>query len=330
MTHTTRIKALPPGLLILFVLSLIGTMSLGQEQTGRGRISGTVVDEGGQPVEGAVILAQSMTTETKFQGTSDESGNFAVAGLGTGNWKITASKEGYTSSSVNLNIRQLRRNPPITFTLKKTTGYAALMTDEESFQLFDKGNAFMEQGKYDEALDVFEEFKTKYPEVYQVNVSIGTCYLKKGDLDRAEKEFQSVLDKVLDLHGDFSADPAASLRAFTGLGELYILRGDFEKGQKYLAAALDISPEDEVAAYNVGQIFFSNQRPDEAIHYYKLAIQINEDWSKPYLRLGYAYLNKGDFDAALENLKKFVEMDPENPEVPQTKNMIVSIEKIKK
>jgi len=330
MTHNSRKKVLRSGLLVLFALSLIGTMSLGQEQSGRGRISGTVVDESGQSVEGAVILVQSTTTDTKFQGISDESGHFAVAGLGTGNWKITASKEGYASSSVNLNIRQLKRNPPVNFILKKTSGYATLMTDEESFQLFDMGNAFMEQEKYEEALEVFEDFKTKYPEVYQVNVSIGTCYLKKGDLDRAELEFLSVLDKILELHGDFAADPAASLRAFTGLGELYILRGDFEKGQKYLTTALDISPEDEVAAYNVGQIFFSNQRPDEAIHYYKLAIQINKDWSKPYLRLGYAYLNKGDFDAALENLKKFVEMDPENPEVPQTKNMIASIEKIKK
>jgi tetratricopeptide (TPR) repeat protein len=127
-----------------------------------------------------------------------------------------------------------------------------------------------------------------------------------------------VLDKTLEMHGDYKTDSATSLRAFTGLGELYIQKGDFEKGQEYFAKALEISPEDEVAAYNVGQIFFSNQRPDEAIKYYKLAIQIKQDWSKPYLRLGYAYLNK------------FVEMDPENPEVPQTKNMIATIEKIKK
>jgi tetratricopeptide (TPR) repeat protein len=323
-------KFLNLGFLMLFVLSLSVSLILAQEQTGKGRINGTVVDEKGQPVEGATILVESMKTDTKFQGSSDESGHFAVAGMGTGYWRITASKSGYTSSSINMNVSQLTRNPPITFTLKKMTGYAALMTDEESFQLFDKGNLLMKEEKYDEALEIFEEFKAKYPEVYQVHLNIGNCYLNKGENDKAEAEFQLVLDKTLEIHGDYKTDPATSLRAFTGLGELYIQKGDFEKGQEYFSKALEISPEDEVAAYNVGQILFSNQRPDEAIKYYKLAIQIKEDWSKPYLKLGYAYLNKGDFDAALQYLNKFVEMDPENPEVPQTKNMIATIEKIKK
>lgn len=330
MGHISRRKNLKSGLLIFLALSLIGTSTFAQEQTGKGRISGTVVDEEGQPVEGASVLVESVTTETKFQGVSDKSGHFAVAGIGTGTWRITAIKKGFSSSSLNLNVRQLRRTPPITITLKKMGGFEALMTDEASFQLFDRGNSLVEEEKYDEALEVFEEFKTTYPEVYQVHLNIGTCYLKKGDLEKAEAAFQFVLDKTLELHGDYSADSPASLRAFTGLGELYILGGDYEKGQEYLTMALAISPEDEVAAYNVGQIFFSNQRPDEAIKYYKLAIRIKEDWSKPYLRLGYTYLNKGDFNAALEYLNKFVEMDPENPEVPQTKKMIETIEKIKK
>ncbi|MDH4219712.1 MAG: tetratricopeptide repeat protein [Candidatus Aminicenantes bacterium] len=330
MSHILWKKCLNLCLLVLFVLSLTVPLSFAQEQTGKGRINGIVVDEKGQPVEGALILVESLKTQTKFQGSSDESGHFAVAGMGTGYWRIIASKKGYTSSSINMNIRQLTKNPPITFTLKKMTGFAALMADEESFQLFDKGNLLIEEEKYDEALGVFDEFKTKYPEIYQVHLNIGTCYLKKGDLDRAEAEFKLVLDKTLETHGDYKADTATSLRAFTGLGELYIQKGDFEKGQEHFAQAVEISPEDEVAAYNVGQVFFSNQRIDEAIKYYELAIQIKQDWSKPYLRLGYAYINKGDFDKALEYLNKFIEMDPENPEVPQTKNMIDTIERIKK
>jgi tetratricopeptide (TPR) repeat protein len=228
-----------------------------------------------------------------------------------------------------MNVHQLRRNPPITLTLKKMSGFAALMADEESFQLFDKGNLLFEEGKYDEALEIFEEFTEKYPEIYQVHLNIGSCYLEKGDLDKAEEEFKLVLDKTLKTHGDYKSDKATSLRALTGMGELYIQKGDLEKGQEYFVKALEISPEDEVAAYNVGQIFFSNQRPDEAIKYYKLAIQIKGDWPKPYLRLGYAYLNKGDFDSALEYLNRFVEMNPEGPEAQEARKMIETIERIK-
>ncbi len=301
-----------------------------QEGKGKGRVNGVVVDEQGNPVQGAAILVESLKYETKLHGQSDGKGRFAVAGMGTGNWRITASKEGYVSSFIDMNVRQLRRNPPITFTLKKLKGYAALKTDKAAYELFDKGNLLIQQEKYDEALGVFEDFREKHPEIYQVHLNIGTCFLKMGELDKAEAEFKLVLDKAKEKLGDYTQDPQSSLRAFTGLGELYTQKGDFDKARDYFTQALDISKEDEVAAYNVGEVFFSHQQVDEAIKYYEMAVEINKDWSKPYLRLGYAYLNKADFDKSLEYFNKFVEMDPENPEVPNVKNVIATIEKMKK
>jgi len=307
-----------------------GVDSLAQEQMGKGRISGAVVDDAGNPVEGALITVESLSTESKLEGRSDSKGHFAVAGMGTGMWRITASKPGYASSYVEMNVRQLTTNPPIIFTLKKMTGFAALQTDEKSFALFDSGNTLIKEEQYDEALKVFEKFLANYPEIYQVHLNIGTCYLKKDDLDKAAAEFQLVLDKALQTHGDYKKDPEATFRAFSGLGEIYLKRGDFQNAQKQFSQALEISPRDEVAAYNVGEVFFSNQQIDEAIKYFELAIQIKKDWSKPYLKLGYVYLNKGDFTKSLEYFNAFLQMDPENPEAPQVKNVIAAIEKMKK
>lgn len=330
MSHIMRYKLLNLSIFILFLLVWAAPTAFSQEHLGKGRINGIVVEEGGQPLEGALIVVESLKYKTKLEGYSDKDGRFAVAGMGTGYWRVTASKNGYLSSSVDMNISQLKRNPPISFTLKKMTGVQALVSDEESFELFDKGNLLIKEEKYDEALALFEEFLTKYPEVYQVHLNIGTCYLKKGEMVKAEEEFKLVLDKTLENHGDYKNDPQASLRAFTGLGEIYLRKEDFESSQKYFTQALEISPEDEVAAYNVGEVFFSNQRIDDAIRYFELAIQIKKDWSKPYMKLGYAYLNKGDFNKALVSFNKFVEIDPENPQVPTVKNIIVTIEKMKK
>jgi tetratricopeptide (TPR) repeat protein len=301
-----------------------------QDDLGKGRISGTVADENGAPLEGALIVAQSLRSETKLEGRSDGKGKWAIAGLGTGNWRIIASKDGYGSSSLEMSIRQLGSNPPIAFTLKKESGAAAVGSDKEALSLLDQGNVLITQENYDQALQVFTEFQGKYPEIYQVHLNIGTCYLKKGDLDKAEAEFKIVLDKTLETYGDLKKDAEASLRASTGLGEVSLLRGDFDAAQKHFAQALDISPQDQAAAYNVGELLFSNQKIDEAIRYLELAIQIKKDWSKPYLKLGYVYLNKGDFAKSLENFNAFIKLDPENPEVPQVKNMIDTIEKMKK
>ncbi|MBS3819966.1 tetratricopeptide repeat protein [bacterium] len=314
------------GGIILFCLPL---SIFSQEHMGKGRISGTVVDGEGNPLEDVLIVVESVNYDTKLTGRTDENGHFAVAGMGTGMWQITASKQGYTSSSVKKRIKQLERNPPIDFTLQKVSGFGSFLEDKESMELFDKGNEFIQKKQYDEALEIFDKFKEKYPKVYQVHLNIGTCYLKKGDIDKAEEEFNYVLDKILESQGDYKEEKATSFRAFIGLGKIYIKKGDFNQAQEYFAQALEISPEDEISAYNVGEVYFSNQKIDQAIKYFKMAIQIKKDWPKPYRKLGYAYLNKGEYDKALEYFRKFLEMAPDSPQAPQVKNIIETIEKMK-
>jgi len=330
MSHILKKKFSILSAFISVLLTFPVLITFAQEHIGKGRINGNVVDENGHPLEEVLIVVENLKYKTKLQDYSNKKGNFAVAGMGTGQWRITASKQGYASSYIDMNIRQLRKNPPITFTLKKITGSETLVADEDSLRLYDKGDILIKEEKYDEALRIFEEFLAKYPEIYQVHLNIGTCYLKKGKLDKAEAEFKLVLDKTLEKSGDYKKDPQVSLPAFAGIGEVYIQKEDFLTAQKYFSQALEISPEDETAAYNVGEIFFSHQKIDEAIKYFELAIKIKNDWSKPYRKLGYVYLNKGDFNNSLEYFNKFIEIDPENPEVPNVKNIIVTIEKIKK
>ena len=301
-----------------------------QENLGRGRISGSVVDESGSPIEGAKIAVQSLTDRTKFDALSDAKGRFAIGGMGSGAWSITATRDGYAPATVEVTVSQLKPNTPATLTLKKLAGVEAFKADKGSQVLFDKGNALYAEGRHDEAIAVFEELLAKYPEIYQVHLNLGSNYLKKGDLDKAQSEFQLVLDKTLQVQGSYEKDKSAAFRGFSGLGEVALKRNDFETAQKQFKQALEISPLDQTAAYNVGEIFFSNQKIDEAITYFEMAIRIKKDWSKPYNRLGVVYLNKGDYAKALENFQAFIAMDPENPEAANAKAMIAAIEKIKK
>ncbi|MDH7514151.1 MAG: carboxypeptidase-like regulatory domain-containing protein, partial [Clostridiales bacterium] len=52
------------SILMLLPVFFSGVDGLAQEQMGKGRISGTVVDDAGNPVEGAVITVESLSTET--------------------------------------------------------------------------------------------------------------------------------------------------------------------------------------------------------------------------------------------------------------------------
>lgn len=318
------------SLMLNSIIALLVIPIFSQQNMGKGRITGKVVDGNGNPIEDVLILTESMNSNASLKGNSDKNGNFAVAGMGTGLWQITASKTGYESSSEERKISQLRRNTPIRFTLNRITEIASLIDDEDYAKKIGEGRQFVEEEKFDEALAVYHELLTDYPNIYQVHLNIGACYFKRGDLENSEAEFRKVLDKLTEEFGDYKNEPQGSHRALSGLGEVYLKKGDLETSRNYFAQSLDISPENAVAAYNVGEIFFSNQKIDEAIKYFELAIQIKKDWSKPYLKLGYVYLNKADFEKSLEYFNKFLEIDPDSPEIPQVKNMIVAIEKMKK
>ncbi len=329
MTPFMRIHPFRLILTAMIIALLVGAVPWlsAQEGLGRGRVSGTVVDENGKPIEGAVISVASAQSSAKFEEKSDRKGNFAVAGMGTGVWRLTATKNGFNSNYVDVNVRQLAINPPVTITLKALSGVAAIRSDEEALKQFDEGNRFMEEGKYDEALKIFEDALAKHPDVYAIHLNIGSTYLKKGDLDKAEAEYKVALDGIMKAQGDLNRDKITSVRALSGLAEVALKKGDLKTAQGYFTQALDISPEDEIAAYNVGEVFFSNQQIDDAIRYFELAIKIKSDWPKPYSKLGYVYLNKGDMNSALDYFRKFIQMAPNDPEAEQVKKVIELLQK---
>lgn len=301
-----------------------------QENLGRGRVTGQVVDNSGNPIEGALIVAQSLQGTAKLDAKSDRKGNFAIAGFGTGMWRFTASKEGFQTATLDQEIRQLKANPPVQIVLEKLTGLAAFQADKAGQEMLEKGNVLFEEGRYDDAVRIFEEFSQRYPEVYQARINIASSHFRKGDLESAEAEYTRILETIRNAVGGYSADKGTAVRALTGMGEIQLARQDFEKARDFFSQSLALSPDDEAAAYNVGEIFFSNQQIDEAVKYFEMAIRIKPSWSKAYHKLGLVYLNKGDFEKSLEYLRKFIEIDPENPEVPTVRNIIDTISKMKK
>lgn len=324
-THFIRIGSVAAGMLAgIFILGLLVTANA-QENLGRGRIGGQVTDEAEAPIAGVKVIAQSTQSEAKLETVTDKKGRFSIIGLGTGVWRVIAQKEGYVDGVIDREVFQLKTNPPFDFVLKKIED-AQMAT---GVPLLDEGNAALEQEKYDEAIALFRQFQVQQPETYGVRINIGMALLKKGDLEAAEAEFKGVLEDVLRIKGDYALDKAVAVRAFSGLGEIAFKREDLETGRKYFTEALNVSPEDENAAYNVGEILFSNQNIDEAIHFFELACEIKKDWSKPRQRLGYVYLNKGDLDAAIENFNAFLALEPEGPEADKVRSMIAAIEKMK-
>ncbi|HEX2695406.1 MAG TPA: tetratricopeptide repeat protein [Acidobacteriota bacterium] len=324
-----RSKTFAMFALVVLGVGLVTGSAVAQAGRGTARINGTVVDETGNPVPGAkVALVLANNEAVKRETVADKKGEWAIIGLGTSQWTLTAVAEGFQPATMNIQVKQLERNPTLTVTVKKAAaGNRPMVQDEASLALIDQANQLYTEGNYDGALTIFREILTKNPGIYQVNMNIGDCLREKGEIDQALETYNGVIEQA-------KADPQMgkemTAKALARIGECHLKKGDFETAQGFFKQSIETLPEDEVLAYNVGEIYFSNQKLDEAITYFGLATKIKPDWSEGYYKLGLAYLNKAEYELARQSLSKVLELEPEGERSAIVKGILDTIDKIKK
>lgn len=308
-------------------IAVVLTAGTASAQAGMGlaRLSGVVVDTAGKPIPGVKIVAEfQQDVGVKKEATANDKGEWAIIGMGTGNWTVTATADGYLAASVSYFVRQLDKNPKLTIKLTRVERSSGLVQDEASLQMLDEANAFYADGKYDTALVMFEQFLEKNPAVYQVILNMGDCHREKMEYDQAIVNYNTVIERAKD---DPNMGKAMTAKALAAIGLCYLRQNNLAEAQNYFKQSIDTAPQDETLAYNVGEICFSNQQIDEASRYFEMAIQIKPDWPDPYLKMGYVYLNKGDMAKAIEFFEKFIKLEPNTARSAQAQAIIDSIKK---
>ena len=193
----------------------------------------------------------------------------------------------------------------------------AFKADKGSTELFDKGNQLYAEGRFDEAIAIFEEFLAKYPDIYQAHINLGSNYLKKEDLDKAQSEFQLVLDKTLQIHGTYQKDSkprSAHFRAWARPPS----RGTISKLPRSISSRPSRSPRwtrprPTTSARSSSPTRRSTRRSPIS----SWRSRSRRTGRKPYNRLGMVYLNKGDFPKALEYFQRVHRHGPGESGGPQ-------------
>jgi tetratricopeptide (TPR) repeat protein len=313
------------GFIIVLVLAA-SSLALSQAGRGVGRIGGVVVDPDQKPIEGAkVMISYSQDENLKYETTTNKKGEWAFIGLGTGNWNMTASFKGYLPVAKALYVSQLSINPKVTVKLQKTAkGGGGFIQDETTFVFLEKGNQLFKEAKYDEAIASYQQFIDKNPTAYQIQLSIADCYREKGEFDKAMETYTKVIEQA-------KTDPATgremTAKAQAGIGNCYLKQNKIQEAQQFFKQSVDNTPNDEILAYNVGEIYFNNRNYDEALRYFDLAAQIKPDWPDPYLKMGYVYLNRADYANATSKIEKFLTLEPEGDRAANAKNILKAIKK---
>jgi tetratricopeptide (TPR) repeat protein len=287
-----------------------------------GRIGGTVKDDKGQPIKGAMVVAENPNASpSSFTATTDDKGRFSIIGLRSGTWKVTASAPGFNPGGGSLPVRTIGApNPPIDIVLAPgATGpvgaLAGVNTKELQTEL-GKAEELMNQQQYDAAIAAYQAILTKTPALTMINLQIGRAHRLKKDYDTALATYKKVLE----------ADPTNE-RAKIEIGMTHLEKGDFAAAEAALSEAAQGMSANREVYYNLGEVKFAKGETDEAMKWYQRAIDTDPNWGKPIFKLGLSHLQKADTKSALAMMEKVIAVDPNSPEATQAKALIEQLKK---
>ena len=299
-----------------------------------GRIVGVVRDERGQPIKGATVAAENPDASPKsLTATTDDKGRFAMIGLRSGVWTLTARAPGFDVEAGRLQVRAAGA-PAITFTLPKEHlpppsaigGLAAkdLQTDlQAADQLYNSK-------QWDGAIQKYQAILAKAPALSVINLQIAQAYRNKADDLRArdpKADATPVYDQAIGAYQALLRIDPGSDKAKIGIGMTNLEKGDLDAAEKALDdAALATSATREVF-YNLGEVKSARGKNDDATKAYERAAQMDPYWGKPVFALGKAALDNGNKTGAIQYFEKVVAVDPMSPEAVQSRALVDQLKK---
>jgi tetratricopeptide (TPR) repeat protein/peroxiredoxin len=153
------------------------------------------------------------------------------------------------------------------------------------------------------------------PEFRRNYLSLGSVFFQRGYMEPAESAFQLAL----------RYDPS-SAEALYGLGSVYLKQEKPAEAQKNFEAALQTRagyPETLPNAWNnLGLLATRAGRTQEAVEYFRKALELSPDHLVALENLGNAYRQQRNWAEAQKALERAVEVGPEDPEANYSLGMV--------
>ncbi len=291
-------------------LTLLATTALAQ--MGTGRVSGTVKDQDGNPIEGATVTASAGDSARVLEATTDDRGRWAILGFRSRTYDFSASAPGFMPYNYQAPMRQAGQNPDMDLVLERAQMGRSAGTGGG---LLAEAQELHTAGRFDEALVKYDEILAADPTVYQINLNRGAVLRELNRMDEAKAAYQIVLDQ----------EPAHA-GALVSMANIAVGAGDLDEAVGYFEQAVN-STDDEVIPFNVGQIYFQNGEMDKAIEYYEVAAERKLDWAEPHLQIAMVYLNQGNLETAAEHLNMAIEVEPGSVAAATAEQMLAALPK---
>lgn len=159
------------------------------------------------------------------------------------------------------------------------------------------GDLYYRQGRFDKAEEVYQQLLARNPHDKQTHNRLGVVYATENKIDAAIVQFQDALpgtDSIRDLV------------------MLHVRKGDLADYESQMVRAGKQDPSDADIQEELGEIFETIHRPNEAITYFRHALDADPRSIAALNGVGMSYLDLHDHTTALEYLYDCLGIDPVN------------------
>jgi len=256
-----------------------------------------VVDAQKKPVTDMEIVVVDAATSRSYHMKTDAKGEFKFAGLPHATYKVTFSRDGYTSAGDEWKFeapqeRMQRVEVPDVVLASQAHVQEVARAAGARAGVEDTAEK-IRKGDLDGAIASAREVLEKSPEEPSALYYLGLSYERK----KMYAEALAPLTRVTELSPEF---PAAWF-------ELGICHGKLGEPEKALAAYdrnLQLAPVNADGAYNSGLILFEQNKVAEALVRFEQGLAARPDDSELHEMAGRCYLHEAKLDRALDHFER--------------------------
>lgn len=131
--------------------------------------------------------------------------------------------------------------------------------------------------------------------------NLGALYLSMERYDDAIRVFRLAADNLL-----FDRPEVA----WTGIGYAYVQKQDYPAAQRAYKKAMDLNPRYYMAPFRLGELYFNQDRPVEALESFTRTIELSPGFAQGYYWQGLVYMKMKDTVRAKRAFKEVVRLAP--------------------
>jgi tetratricopeptide (TPR) repeat protein len=298
-----------------------------------GSIKGKVVDQQGNPVDGAKITLYNQNTNRSLETKSNKKGEYIQVGLTPAKYKVTASK-GELSQAKDIDIHLDMANLDFALAPGGGGGGGAMSKEEAAKakarvdamnKAFAEAVELSKAGKNDEAIAKFNEVIATMPNCPECYANIGTVQTTLKKYDEAEAAYK----KAIELKPDF-AD------AYSGLANLYNAEKKFDQAAEASKKSMELSGAAAGAAgaagggnasavFNQGVILWNAGKIPDAKEQFEQAVKLDPNMPDAQYWLGMALVNGGDTAGAKSHFETYLKLAPTGQYADIAKSILATI-----